>query len=145
MEEKFNVVTEEDIERFERLNKGVVIFDEGGEIAYANPFALGLLGCASVEDAGNIWRFISPEYGDLVKKRCENAVKGERNPPLVLKIFTADRRIELIKSRTQPVIYRGKKTHHVGFHEGDRGQDEKDLHKEHPRYGEERRRARSGG
>ena len=109
MGERFNVVTEEDIRRFERLNKGVVIFDRGGEVVYANSFALELIGRASVEDVGSIWRYIAPEYADLVKKRREMALEGRETPPLVLKLFTADRRIEFVKSRTYPVVYRGKK------------------------------------
>ncbi len=108
-EEIFQEITEKDLEKFNKCDSAVVIYNKNGDIVYANDQALLIYGYASVEDLPNGWNFIPPEYRPIVRKRIEKALSGEVSPALTLKIFTGDRRIEIVKSRTYPVIFNGER------------------------------------
>lgn len=108
-ESVFQEITEKDLEKFEECDSGVAIYNRDGDIVYANRQALLIFGYASVEDLPNGWNFIPPEYRPIVRRRIEKALAGEISPALTLKIFTGDRRIEIVRSMTYPVIFNGEK------------------------------------
>ncbi len=107
-EEVFQKLTKEDLKKYDDAEKGVVVYDENGDVIYANRYALVTFGYASVEDLPNGWNFIPPEYKTIVRNRIEKALSGEPSPPLTLRIFTGDRRIEIVKSKTFPIMLEGK-------------------------------------
>jgi diguanylate cyclase (GGDEF)-like protein/PAS domain S-box-containing protein len=108
-ENRFLKITPIDLERFEKLKRGVLIYTGEGEIRYANPAALLILGYASVEDMRNGWKLVPPEYKIIIEKRLKNALSGIPSPPFILRLITGDGRSETIKSRVFPVIFEGEK------------------------------------
>ncbi len=102
-------ITPADLEKFEKLDKGILIYDKSGNIKYANPYALAILGYATVKDLRNGWKVVPPEYKELINKRIEETLSGEPSPMLTVKLITSSGGEEIVKSRTLPVIFNGEK------------------------------------
>ncbi len=107
--EVFQKLSIDDLKKYDDAEKGVIVYDENGNIIYANKQALVIFGYPSIEDLSNGWKLIPPEYKTIIQNRIERALLGEPSPSLTLRVFTGDRRAEIIKSKTFPVILDGKR------------------------------------
>ncbi len=102
-------IADEDLEKFEGMNKGVLVHGDR-EVLYANEAAVRILGFGSKEDLMNydLYKLIPPEYKEIVAARIEKALKGEKPPPIIERVFTKDGREIILKFDISPVLFQGR-------------------------------------
>ena len=104
-------ITDSDIERFEKSEKGIVIHNID-EVFYINDKIVQLLGLKSREDMRkyHALSFTAPEYREMAYRRAKLVLDtGIKLPPAIEKGFTVRGEPITVVVNTYPVIYKGKK------------------------------------
>ena len=104
-------ITEKDIERFEKSNKGIAIHTIE-EILYVNEAILKLVGLKSKKDLSkyHALSFTAPEYKEIAYRRAKLVLEtGMKLPPAIEKGFTVSGEPITVVVNTIPVIFKGRK------------------------------------
>lgn len=103
----------------EHTPDGILIHDEKGEVIYANPAALNLVGLGSLEEAQNtnLFNYVQPEDHEKIKMRKAEMNKNSPTPFLEIKILRKDGKIIEAETKTSRIVYKGKPAVEVVLHD----------------------------
>ncbi|MEK6614695.1 MAG: PAS domain S-box protein, partial [Bacteroidota bacterium] len=103
----------------EHTPDGILIHDEKGEILYANPATLKMIGFSSFKEIErkNLFRYLLPEYHTIVRLRTMEMNKGKETPFTKIEIRRPDGKIIEAESKTSRISYLGKPAVEVVLHD----------------------------
>ena len=103
----------------EHTPDGILIHDEKGEVIYANPAALNLVGLSTLEDVQNtnLFNYVLPEYHEKIKMRKAEMNKKPQTPFLEIKVKRKDGKIIEAETKTSRIVYKGKPAVEVVLHD----------------------------
>lgn len=98
---------------------GIFIHDEHGDVFFANPAALRIMGINSLEELNNkhIFQHLLPEYHDAVRERKKQLDRGEHLEFMLMKIRKADGTILEVETKPIEITFEGKKVMLVVYHD----------------------------
>jgi len=117
----------------EHTPDGILIHDEKGEVVYANPAAMNLMGLSSIEKARNknLFSYVLPEYHQKIKRRKAEMNKKLQPSFLEVKIQREDGKVIEVETRTSRIVYKGSPSVEVVLHDVAL---QRQLEREHMRY-----------
>lgn len=117
----------------EHTPDGILIHDEKGNVVFANPSSLKMLGLSSLNevDEKNLFSYVSPEYHDKIRFRKIEMSKGKESPFVEIKIKRPDGKIVEAEFKASQISYHGQPTVEVVLHDISL---QRQLEREHLRY-----------
>src|ERR1035437_4681642 len=103
----------------EHMPDGIFIHNEKGEVVFANPAALKIMGIATLEELPdqNLFSYVLPEYHDIIKTRKTEMNKGKDSPFIEIKIRRPDGKIVEVETKTNRITYHGSTSVEVVLHD----------------------------
>lgn len=98
---------------------GIFIHDERGEVFFANPAALKIMGINALEQlkSKHIFNYVLPEYHDKIREQKAKMDKGENIEFMITKIRRADGTTIEVESKPIEIVFEGKKSTLVVYHD----------------------------
>ena len=98
-EERYRVLIE--------LSPDALFVHNGGEILYCNPKALEVFGAKSFKDMSviSVNELVHPDSREMVQKRIQLGMAGEKLPRVEEKLITLDQKIIHAEVKGEPIIY----------------------------------------
>ncbi|MBI4946645.1 MAG: PAS domain S-box protein [Bacteroidetes bacterium] len=103
----------------EHTPDGILIHNEKGEVIFANPAALNMVGFSSLDEMQDkkIFSYILPEYHDKIKSRKTEMNKGKEIPFIEIKIRRPNGKIVEVETKTNCITYHGRPSVEVVLHD----------------------------
>ena len=102
----------------EQSPDGIFIHDEHGDVLFANPAALQIIGIETIQELNNksIFHYVLPEYHNEIKGRKILLQQGEQQPFSEIKIKRPDGEIIEIEAKPISINYENKTATLVVYH-----------------------------
>ena len=117
----------------EHTPDGILIHDEKGEVLYANPSALKMIGLPSLEETPekNLMHYVLPEYHERLRGRKKEIEEKKDSPFFAIKIKRPDGEVIEAEIKTNRITYLGKPVVEVVMHDSSL---QRQLEREHMRF-----------
>jgi len=103
----------------EHMPDGIFIHNEKGEVIFANPAALKIVGISSLDELQNknLFSYVLPEHHDKIKARKAEMNAGKESPFIETKIRRPDGKTIEIETKTNRITYHGQPSVEVVLHD----------------------------
>lgn len=103
----------------EHTPDGIMIHNDKGDVLYANPAALHLMGIQSLNEIGttNLFSYVTPDYHDKIRNRKEDIISGKDIPFMEIQIRRPDGKVFETEVKTSRITYKGEPAVEVVMHD----------------------------